>query len=128
MQDKEKIVINDYIQGDPLHENNLDEVLNLINEIRVSLLQKSIWLYTGYTIDIYELYNCDHLIIETSPNTNNDNDFKREKIVRKCDVVVDGKYVEELRDVSLKWRGTSNQRVININKSIQQGKIILYCD
>ena len=114
--------------GDPLHKNNLDEVLNLINELRVLLPQKSIWLYTGYTVDIYELYNCDHLIIETSPNTHNDNDFKREEIVRKCDVVVDGRYIDSQRDVSLKWRGSSNQRVIDVKKSLEQKKVVLYCD
>lgn len=114
--------------GNPLEDCNLDEVLNLINEMRVLLPQKSIWLYTGYTVDIYELYNCDHLIIETSPNTHNDNDFKREEIVRKCDVVVDGRYIDSQRDVSLKWRGSSNQRVIDVKKSLEQKKVVLYCD
>ena len=42
--------------------------------------------------------------------------------------MVDGRYVDELRDVSLKWRGSSNQNVINVQESIRQEKLILYCD
>ena len=45
-----------------------------------------------------------------------------------CDVVVDGKYVEELRDIALKWRGSSNQRVILVPESLKQNKIVLYKD
>lgn len=47
-----KITINDYINGDPLYENNLDEVLKLVKQIRISYPEKSIWLYTGYHVFI----------------------------------------------------------------------------
>lgn len=46
----ERVVVNDYIENDPLSENNLDKTLNLVNEFRLSSPQKSIWLYTGYTV------------------------------------------------------------------------------
>jgi anaerobic ribonucleoside-triphosphate reductase activating protein len=49
-----------------------------------------------------------------------------QSIVEMCDVVVDGKYVEELRDITLKWRGSSNQRVIDIKGSLKEHKIVLY--
>lgn len=53
---------------------------------------------------------------------------KRKEIVSQCDILVDGRFVNELKDISLKWRGSSNQRVIDIQKSLQQNKLILYCD
>ena len=54
---EERIVINDYIKNDPLSENNLDKTLNLVNGFRLSSPQKSIWLYTGYTIFFREELN-----------------------------------------------------------------------
>ena len=77
--------------GDPLHENNLECVLNLVNKIRLLLPDKTIWLYTGYT-----LTEC------LSHPT-------RQKVISKCDIIVDGRYVDELKDITLKWRGSSNQ-------------------
>ena len=114
--------------GNPLEDYNLDTVLNLVNRIRLLLPNKTIWLYSGYTVNIYEQYNCDHTIIETTPQNNNENDFKREDIIRKCNVVVDGRYIDAQRDTSLRWRGSKNQRVIDVQESLQQGKVVLYCD
>lgn len=94
--------------GDPLHSNNLHDVLNLINKIRLSLPNKTIWLYTGYT---YEQCLSHPL---------------RREIISKCDVLVDGRYVDKLRDVSLKWVGSSNQRVIDVQKSLENNEVILY--
>ena len=114
--------------GDPLHEHNLDTVLNLVNKIRLLMPEKTIWLYTGYLINVTEQYNCDHSIIETTPRNNNELDWKREEIIRKCNVVVDGRYIDSLRNISKKWAGSDNQRCINIPQSLQQGKVVLYCD
>lgn len=115
--------------GDPLHENCLDDVLKFTNKIRLSFGQsKTIWLYTGYLINVTEQYNCDHSIIETTPKNNNELDWKREEIIRKCNVVVDGRYIDSLRNISKKWAGSDNQRVIDIPQSLQQGKVVLYCD
>ena len=50
----------------------------------------------------------------------------RKELVSKCDVLIDGRYVDELRDVSLHWRGSSNQRVINVQETLKQNKIILW--
>ena len=54
--------------------------------------------------------------------------WQRFNILKNVDVLVDGRYIEELRNVSLKWRGSSNQRVINVQKSLKQNNIILHCD
>lgn len=134
-KDKEELfeeLNKDYISGitftggDPLHENNLDEVLNLINEMRVSFPQKTIWLYSGYTWE--EIMNSFEESKKFLQASWKDLAIKRYEIVSKCDVFVDGRYVEELRDVSLRWRGSSNQRVIDVKKSLEQKSIVLYCD
>lgn len=114
--------------GECLADENLDGVLNLVNKIRLLLPEKTIWLYTGYTINIYEQYNCDHLIIETTPQSNNKNDFRREDIIKQCDVVVDGRYIDSQRNITAKWKGSDNQRVIDIKKSLREGRLTLWCE
>ena len=110
--------------GDPLHENNLDGVLNLVNKIRLSFPEKTIWIYSGYTWE-----QIMYPVITDDLNPKRDEIIqKRKEIVSQCDILVDGRFVNELKDISLKWRGSSNQRVIDIQKSLQQNKLILYCD
>ena len=106
--------------GDPLHEANLDGVLDLVNEIRLSFPNKSIWLYSGYTWS--EIFNNGVYL------TKDCDGWKRREIVKKCEVLVDGKYIDAQRNVQAKWRGSSNQRVIDVKQSIKQGKVVLYCD
>ena len=53
---------------------------------------------------------------------------KRQAILKQCDVMVDGRYIDSQRDITLKWRGSSNQRVISVQKSLIQNKLVLYCD
>lgn len=106
--------------GDPLHKNNLKEVYSLILEIKEKFPTKTIWLYTGYTFD--------QCILEPAMISNNDLKIIRRDIVEMCDVLVDGEYIEEQRDITLKWRGSSNQRVINIPETLKQNKVVLYCD
>lgn len=101
--------------GECLADENLDGVLNLVNKIRLLMPEKTIWLYTGYTWE--EIYNCMSFNI-----------MKRRQIIYNCDVLVDGRYIDSQRDISLKWRGSLNQRVINVQESLKQNKIILYCD
>lgn len=110
--------------GDPLHENNLDGVLNLVNKIRLLLPEKTIWLYTGYEWEhIFDQgYHYHPLTVEKLSIGR----WRRQKIVKQCDVLIDGRYIDSLRDVSLKWKGSSNQRVINVQESLSQNKIILY--
>ena len=52
----------------------------------------------------------------------------RKEIISLCDIVVDGEYIDEKRNLTLEWRGSSNQRVIDVKQSLAQNKIVLYCD
>ena len=127
MQDKEKIIINYHIQDDPLSEENLDKTLNYLHEFRLLLPEKTIWLYTGYEISIVA-NNKIYLSILGEKDPNIENYEKRHKIISMCDVVVDGRYIDSQRNISAKWKGSDNQLVIDIKKSLQQNKVILYCD
>lgn len=99
--------------GDPMHEKNVRTVLRLIQKIRESYPMKTIWLYTGYVVeDIF---------------AGADEEMKiRAEIVSLCDVVVDGRYVATLRNITLPYCGSENQRVIDIAKSREANKIILF--
>ena len=115
--------------GDPLHENNLDEVLKLVQEIRISFPEKTIWLYTGYewnqimNIKVTQpFFSCQDLESKIQ------NVLKRQEIIKLCNVVVDGEYIDEQKDLMLKFRGSKNQRVINAPESLKQGKVVLYCE
>ncbi|RKJ68705.1 4Fe-4S cluster-binding domain-containing protein [Roseburia sp. 1XD42-69] len=129
----ERIVINDYIENDPLSENNLDKTLYLVNEIRLSSPQKSIWLYTGYkviSVDseygsiIFDRDNEDIIKQFTYKSVINHN--KRINIASMCDVIVDGRYVDSQRNISLSYRGSQNQRLIDVKQSLQKGGIVLW--
>lgn len=112
--------------GDPLHEQNLDGVLNLIKEIRLSLPQKNIWLYTGFSFDeLQKEYNFHKW---TPFNPESDIWLTRWEIIKNVDILVDGQYIDEQRDVTLKFRGSKNQRVIDVQQTLAQNKIVLYCD
>ena len=101
--------------GHPLENENLDEVYQLIMEIRNKFPDKDIWLYTGYQFNR----------IINNPSRDIYTTF-RKRIVELCDVVVDGSYIESLKDITLKWRGSSNQRVIDVKKTLEQNEIVLY--
>lgn len=117
--------------------NKNHNILNVnTNEIRLLFPNKSIWLYTGY-----EVIGIEDGLFVLSPNVITDKvlepkemanriteDIKRSDIIKNCDVLIDGRYVEEKRDITLKWRGSSNQRVIDVQKSLQQNEIVLHCD
>ena len=110
--------------GDPLHEANLDGVLELINRFRLLFPNKSIWIYSGYSWN--QVMNP---VITDDFNPSRDELLhKRKEIVKQCDVMVDGRYIDSQRNVQAKWRGSDNQRVINVQESLKQGKVVLYCD
>ena len=121
MKNIEKYIVNEHIQGDPLHESNLDDVLDLVNEFRLSFPQKTIWLYTGFTWEELMKYEYGSIYIN---NVNADG--LRQAIISQCDVLIDGRYIDSQRDITLPWRGSSNQRVIDIQKSLQKGEIVLW--
>ena len=94
--------------GHPLDPHNVPEVLKIVKRVKMVFPNKDIWIYSGY-----EWAN----IIE---------DETLREIMRYTDVLVDGAYVDELRDISLPFRGSSNQRIIDVPKSLEQNKVILW--
>ena len=130
MQMQDKIVINDYIENDPLSEENLDKTLETANRFRLSSPNKSIWLYTGYTWN--EIFKIDSSIQAYYMFDYAGNDFvnneKRKQIISQCDVMVDGRYIDSQRNPSKKWAGSDNQRVIDIKQSLQKGEVILWAE
>lgn len=112
--------------GEPLHPKNVQNVLKIVDEIRVSYPTKNIWLYTGYTWE--EIWIKD--IVKTGDRIKNMRQKAitnlRRQVVSMCDVLIDGRYVDELRDISLHWRGSSNQRVINVQETLKQKQIVLW--
>lgn len=114
--------------GDPLHENNLDEVLKLVQEIRISFPKKTIWLYTGFEWNSLMAKICQPTFQDEKFEHDRNIHMKRQKIISNVDVLIDGEYIDEQRDITLKWRGSSNQRVIDVKQSLTQNKIVLYCN
>lgn len=126
-----------FLGGECLADQNLDEVLKLVKQIRISFPEKTIWLYTGYKLELLseEIYNGTKQICTIShfypiPNKNEfaENQVKRSEIIELCNVLVDGEYIDEQKDLSLKFRGSKNQRVVDVKQSLAQNKVVLYCD
>lgn len=120
-----KLIDKSYIKrisilgGEPLASQNVSEVYKLIVDLRTKFPDKKIWLYTGYTWD--SLFYKDDNLKEIC------DDQTRRSVLIGCDVVVDGRYIEAARDITLKFAGSSNQRVIDVQKSIKEEKVVLYC-
>lgn len=91
--------------GDPLHPNNREDMLDLVTFVHDNF-QKTQWLYTGY---LWE-------------------DIKHLEIIKYIDVIVEGPFIEELKDITLAFRGSSNQRIIDVQASLKGNKIILLND
>ncbi|MBS5619884.1 anaerobic ribonucleoside-triphosphate reductase activating protein [Eubacterium sp.] len=112
--------------GEPLHENNLSEVLSLVKEIREKFPDKTIWLYTGYSIeDIVNFNTKPYSVVQQYFDIDN---FIRNAILIYVDVLVDGEYIDEQKDLTLKFRGSKNQKVIDVKETLKQEKVVLYCD
>lgn len=88
--------------GDPLYEKNRSEVIELAKEIKEKFPDKNIWLYTGYTWN--EIVDSVSMI----------------NILKYVDVIVDGPFIEALKDPDLHWRGSSNQNIICVKRRIDQ--------
>ena len=117
--------------GEPLAEQNLDEVLSLIKEIRISFPEKTIWLYTGFRWEELIMYDSYNSFIPLEVNLRKDIYelyTKRHQIIELCNIVVDGEYIDEQKDLSLRFRGSKNQRVIDVKQSLAKNKVVLYCD
>ena len=118
-----------FLGGECLAEQNLDEVLKLVKEIRISFPEKTIWLYTGFC---WNDIMCSFAGLQADCVVLDKKDIeaweKRKKIISNVDVLVDGEYIDEQKDLSLKFKGSKNQRVIDVKQSLAQNKMVLYCD
>lgn len=118
-----------FLGGECLAEQNLDEVLKLVQEIRISFPAKTIWLYTGFCWnDImcsFAGLQADYVVLDKKDIEAWE---KRKKIISNVDILVDGEYIDEQKDLSLRFRGSKNQRVIDVKQSLAQNKIVLYCN
>nr|WP_024835540.1 anaerobic ribonucleoside-triphosphate reductase activating protein [Clostridium sp. 12(A)] len=109
--------------GEPLTDENLSGVLSLIYRIRHLYGDtKTIWLYTGYTWE--EIIDNQFEDLGNGYSRWSD----RALIVSQCDILVDGRFIDEQKDLSLKWRGSKNQRAIDIKKSFESRSAVLYCE
>lgn len=94
--------------GDPLHPSNRRDVLLLAQTVKAWFPMKTVWLYTGY---LWEQ-------VQDKPDIS--------EILQYIDVLVDGRFDNELKDVSYPWAGSTNQRVIDVQKSITEGRVIIH--
>ena len=89
--------------GEPLHPRNIQATEMLAKKFKQLFPQKNLWVWSGYTFENY---------------------IAKQEVTKYIDVIVDGQYKEELHDPQLEWRGSSNQRVIDVQKSLNEGKVI----
>ena len=90
--------------GEPLIERNIEPLTALLKRVKVIYPDKQVWLYTGGDFEVLEgLY---------------------EEIFQYIDILIDGRYVDDLRDYKLKWRGSSNQRIIDVQASLKSGNVV----
>lgn len=90
--------------GDPLYPDNKEELFLFLAEVRVRFPKKDIWMWTGYDIETLLM------------------DYNYTQILSLVDVLVDGKYEQDKRDITLEWRGSSNQRIIDCRKTLTHWK------
>ena len=89
--------------GEPMHPKNIEGTTKLAKAFKERFPEKNLWCWSGYSFD----------------------ELKDKEILKYADVLVDGRYVDDLHNPLLKWRGSSNQRVIDVQKSLKQNKVVL---
>lgn len=102
--DKDYISGITFSGGDPLYMGNREDIEKLVREIKEKYPDKTIWLYTGF---LWE-------------------SIKGLDVIKYLDVIVDGEFEVDKKDVQLHWRGSRNQRVIDVRKSMECGKVVLH--
>lgn len=95
--------------GNPF-ESNHKELLNLIKIVKEKYPEKNIWVFSGYTFE-------ESL-----------EDLSLTEILKNIDVLIDGRFDYKLKNTSLAFRGSTNQRIIDVKKSLEEGKVILYME
>lgn len=102
--DKEHIEGLSILGGEPMHPKNIEGTTKLAKAFKEKFPEKSVWAWSGFLFD---------------------RDLKDKEVLNYLDTLVDGQYVDELRDPTLKWKGSSNQRVINVQESLKNNNIVL---
>ncbi len=102
---KDYIVGLSILGGEPMHPKNIEGTTKLAKAFKEKYPNKTIWSWTGFLFD---------------------RDLKDKEVLKYIDVLVDGQYKDELHDFRLKWCGSSNQRVIDVQKSLKKKKIVLF--
>lgn len=114
--------------GDPFYPGNRKPISDLLRKLREDIPefcygQKDVWMYTGYMYsELYEYDQKEYCKFGYSIH----NGPANAPILAFIDVLVDGPFIEEQKDLSLKFRGSANQRIIDVKKSIQEEKVVLY--
>lgn len=109
--------------GEPLHPNNVATVSEIISKVKDTFgPNKSIWLYTGYTWEQIMRYIDD---VDGIDENGTSYSVSLVNILSNINVLVDGKFVEELKDLNLKFRGSSNQRLIDVAWSTKDNVICI---
>lgn len=110
---------SDYIEGlsvlggEPFEPRNQEVLVDFLKRVKAKYPNKTIWMYSGFTYEeLKEQGNYSHTSVT-------------DEILKTADVLVDGRFCEELKDLSLKFRGSSNQRIIDLNRTASEGKIVL---
>ena len=98
--------------GEPMEPVNQRGLISLIRRIREELPQKTIWIYSGYVYEDFKDGGRAHCEVT-------------DEILSLCDILVDGPFVEEKKNISLRFRGSENQRIIDLKKTRVEGKVIL---
>lgn len=92
--------------GEPMHPKNIAGTTALAKAFKERFHDKNLWVWSGFLFD----------------------QLKEKEVLNYVDVLIDGQYKDKLHDFTLKWRGSSNQRVIDVQASLKNNKIILFCD
>lgn len=107
--------------GEPLEPENQPAVLDLCKTLKERLPDKTIWIYTGYTLEQITGHDDTFKHIATPESIANCTE-----ILKYIDVLVDGPFVQDLHDITLKYRGSSNQRIIDVKKTLTDHSVCLY--
>lgn len=98
--------------GEPMEPENQPAVRKIVERVKAELPEKTIWIYSGYTFEELLLWKRCHTD-DTLP------------ILKSIDVLVDGEFVETQKDITLKFRGSKNQRIIDVKKTLEQEEVVL---
>ena len=100
--------------GDPMEPENQEPVLRLLRRIKKELPDKNVWAYTGYVYDR-----------DLVPGGKRFVDGVTRELLESIDILIDGRFVEELKNLMLNFRGSGNQRIIKMKETHETGKVVL---